>query len=138
MEFVRTFSSIYIFPAQLASWQINREKFQIQSNSILAKFKKKKKTFKSVATHKQQEEIVLAMVVEAGKIDCVYQNVEAEKYKSFEVDFQVFHNLNFLKLNFFDRFSRVAIMTSISRLNLPLVIWLRMNIESRKARIRLC
>uniref|UniRef100_A0A915ERN6 GOLD domain-containing protein n=1 Tax=Ditylenchus dipsaci TaxID=166011 RepID=A0A915ERN6_9BILA len=37
----------------------------------------------------QQEEIVMAVVVEPGKIECMYQTISNEKYTSFEIDYQV-------------------------------------------------
>ncbi|KAI1711296.1 emp24/gp25L/p24 family/GOLD domain-containing protein [Ditylenchus destructor] len=39
--------------------------------------------------HSQQEEIVMAVVVEPGKIECLYQTISNPKHVSFEIDYQV-------------------------------------------------
>lgn len=43
----------------------------------------------NVDSARQQEEIVMAIVVEPGKIDCLYQIIKNPKFFSFEIDYQV-------------------------------------------------
>lgn len=37
----------------------------------------------------QQEEIVMALVVEARKVECLFQTIANPKHTAFEVDYQV-------------------------------------------------
>nr|CAD2177825.1 unnamed protein product [Meloidogyne enterolobii]CAD2208245.1 unnamed protein product [Meloidogyne enterolobii] len=42
-----------------------------------------------IQTPPQQEEIIMAIFVPAGKVECIYQPIVNLKYNSFEVDYQV-------------------------------------------------
>lgn len=44
--------------------------------------------------NRQQEEVVMAIMVESGRVECVYQKVELQKYQYFEVDYQVSKHRN--------------------------------------------
>lgn len=48
----------------------------------------------------QQEEYILAIVVEPGKVECFYQDLTNPKHVAFEVDYQVTeggeHDINFM------------------------------------------
>jgi hypothetical protein len=39
-------------------------------------------------TEQQQEEIIMAIIVEAGHVECLYQPITNSKYHSFELDYQ--------------------------------------------------
>jgi len=48
-----------------------------------------------IQTPPQQEEIIMAIFVPAGKVECIYQPIVNLKYNSFEVDYQVLFKIFF-------------------------------------------
>ena len=48
-----------------------------------------------IQTPPQQEEIIMAIFVPAGKVECIYQPIVNLKYNSFEVDYQVLFKVFF-------------------------------------------
>uniref|UniRef100_A0AC34GWU7 GOLD domain-containing protein n=1 Tax=Panagrolaimus sp. ES5 TaxID=591445 RepID=A0AC34GWU7_9BILA len=54
-------------------------------------------------TYAEQDEVIMAIVVEAGKTECLYQDLTNPKYVAFELDYQVTeggdHDINFMIRN---------------------------------------
>lgn len=63
--------------------QIPNEQFNIPANV------QQQLQQRAVYKPEQQEEIIMAIVVEAGRVECIYQPVTNLKYQSFEMDYQV-------------------------------------------------